>query len=521
MKRILALLLAALLAVTALAGCDAGPDDPYIPTGDGLTWDDPSEGPTGTDPEAPDAELTTVYSPDSTYNPYFSANLNNRAWMSLIYQGLFAVDSEYTAHPILCESFWRSPDMMTYVFYLRSDAAFSDGTPVTQADVKSSLDFALESARYKGRFGHVSSVSATEGNSITVKLDTPYADLPLLLDMPILKQTELNDIQPLGSGPFRLTQSAAGIRLVRVSNWWADATLPFTGSAITLKSAADPTKVRDEFERADVDLALADPGDPNYAAFRCDCELWDCESGVFLYLAVNINSKIFGKADIRSALTHAIDREALVEEFYHGYARSATLAASPLSPWYDSILAADYGYAPERFTQALADAGLEEPKIRLLVNSADPQRVLMARRVAAMLESCGLPVTVVSYTGDDYRYTLNIGNYDLHLGKTRLSPNMDLSAFFSGSGALNYGSIDNARLYALCLDALANEGNYYNLLKDTAQDGRLVPILFETYAVYGERGVVSDLAPARDNVFYYDLGNTAGDVRLDARKEES
>ena len=191
MKRILALILSVLLAVSVLTGCESGPDDPYIPTGDGLTWDDPSEGTTATDPDQPEQELTTVYTPDSTYNPYFSVNLNNRAWMSLIYQGLFCVDSSYTAHPLLCESFWRSPDMMTYVFYLRSDARFSDGTPVTQADAKASLDFARESQRYRGRFSHVSSVSATENNSITFKLDTPISDLPLLLDMPILKQTEL------------------------------------------------------------------------------------------------------------------------------------------------------------------------------------------------------------------------------------------------------------------------------------------------------------------------------------------
>jgi hypothetical protein len=47
-----------------------------------------------------------------------------------------------------------------------------------------------------------------------------------------------------------------------------------------------------------------------------------------------------------------------------------------------------------------------------------------------------------------------------------------------------------------------------------ADDGRLCPILFRSYAVYAKRGLVSDLTPARDNVFFYHLGKTADDVLI-------
>lgn len=522
MKRKLALFLAALTLISLLWGCADSGDTPYLPTGNGLTWDDPADGPGITEPEEIEQELTTVYTPDSTYNPYFSTDLNNRTWLSLIYQGLFAGDSSYVAHPILCESYWMSQDMQSYVFYLRSDATFSDGTPVTLEDVQASLKFAMDSDMYRGRFSHVSQIYLAH-DSITVELDTPCADFLLLLDVPILKQNELESAQPLGSGPFRMDHAASGMRLVKVGTWWAEdeATLAFTGSAITLKEAESPMQVRDDFERADVDLVCADPGDPDYAAYRCDFELWDCETGGFLYLAVNMNSWIFGNSTIRWALTHALNRNAIVEEFYHGYARSATLAASPLSPYYDTILAARYDYDPEVFNQAVADAGLVGSQVRLLVNAADAQRVTIARRIEAMLETSGLAVEVVAYTGDDYRYTLTVKNYDLHLGKTTLSPNMDLSAFFTGSGTLSFGGIANSRLYALCVDALANRGNYYNLHKELADDGRLVPILFETCAVYGERGAVSTLSPSRGNVFCYDLDLDAADVRLEQQKAEA
>lgn len=515
MKRRLALALAALMILT-LAGCGTEGGE-YIPTGDGLTWDDPSQPTDTTDPIPEDDDLITVYTPDSTYNPYFTTDLNNRTWMSLVYQGLFTADSDYISHPMLCENYWVSDDMQTYVFYIHSDATFSDGTPVTIADVEASLAFALESDRYQGRFRHVDDLFVADDGGITFRLDTPYEDFPLLLDVPILKQTELTAAQPLGTGPYRMTSGAGGMRLVKVSDWWAEAELPITGSAVILKEAESALQIRDAFERGDLELVCTDPGNSNYAAYRCDYELWDCETGSFLYLTANRDSWIFDNKELLQALSGAIDREALVNNFYHGYARPTTLATSPLSPYYDSILASRYGrYDPEKFEEICRNTLSADTTVRLLVNSSSTRRVSMAHRIEAMLEEHGMNVEVVAYSGNDYSYTLAISNYDLHLAQTTLSPNMDLSAFFSSDGALSDG-LYSTRLHALCLDALANQGNFYNLLREVAEDGHLIPILFGTNAVYGKRGAASSLSPSRDNVFYYDLGLVSWEVQLTER----
>ena len=89
-----------------------------------------------------------------------------------------------------------------------------------------------------------------------------------------------------------------------------------------------------------------------------------------------------------------------------------------------------------------------------------------------------------------------------------LSANMDLTAFFSSSGALNYGGINDVALYTLCTESLANHGNFYTLHQNVMNDGRVCPILFRSYAIYATRGLLTDLTPARDNVFYYSLGKT-------------
>ena len=91
---------------------------------------------------------------------------------------------------------------------------------------------------------------------------------------------------------------------------------------------------------------------------------------------------------------------------------------------------------------------------------------------------------------------------------------MDLSPFFSSSGSLSFGKISDAAIYALCKEALANHGNYYTLHQTVMNDGRLCPILFRSYAVYATRGLLTELTPARDNIFFYSLGKTMDSALL-------
>ena len=100
----------------------------------------------------------------------------------------------------------------------------------------------------------------------------------------------------------------------------------------------------------------------------------------------------------------------------------------------------------------------------------------------------------------------------LYLGQTRLSPNMDLTPFFSASGGLHYGGMDDLATYNLCLQALENQGNYYTLHQTVMDEGYLCPILFRSYAVYATRGLLTNLQPARDNLFFYTIGKTMTDA---------
>lgn len=498
------------LTLGLFAGCNTA-REPYTPTGSGLIGENDDVPPTENTNQ--NQELALVYYPGKSLNPYTATDHTNRVLLSLIYQGLFAVNSGYEPRPILCQSYNVSADMKTYTFYL-ADARFSDGTQVTAADAAASLQAAQGSPWYGGRLQHVKTVSGF-GNAVVVELDTPMENLPILLDIPIVKASEVEAARPLGTGPYRLDTAGGGLR--RQAGWWCSARLPIRGDFIKLIPVESAADIRDAFEFGGASLVCMDPASTDYVMFRSDYELWDSENGQFLYLACNSKSKVFSNPTVRAALTHAIDRKTLAEAYYHGFAQPATLPVSPESPWYNQTLAARFAYDPEKFAQAVAGAletkAIETNEVTLLVNSSDITRHRVGLAIAKMLEAGGLKVTITTATAANFAEALKAENYDLYLGQTRLSQNMDLTAFFSKNGTLNYGNMYAPALYATGLEALANAGNFYDLYQGVMENGQLCPILFQSYALFTKRGALSSLEPARDNLFYYDLGRSLADAQ--------
>ncbi len=517
-----------LLSLTLVLGLFAGcaSQQAYVPTGNGLAdYIQPTTAPTAPLVTAPGglytsaAKFTLAYFADEGFNPYDCTNINNRMLFSLLYQSLFITDSDYGVQPQLCESFTVTEDLTTYVFKL-ARATFADGTELTALDVVESLKEAKDSDYYEGRFEHIQKISEHEGNAVKITTDVPMEELPLLLDIPIVRYGDAESLTPRGTGPYVLEDTPEGLTLRRRDNWWCSVKVPMTAEVIQLMAGESTSQIRDEFEFGDLGVSTADPGAASYAAYRCDYELWNAESGVFLYLGVNVRSTVFSQQAVRVALSYAIDRQELLGSCYNGFGSAATLPASPHSPIYDKALSEQVVFDPGVFRQALTEAGMMGKTVRLLVNKDDSVRLKTARKLAEMISACGLNVELLELTYTDYRAILRDGTFDLYLGQTKLSPNMDLTEFFKEDGALSYGGMANATCYSLCKEALENSGNYYNLHQAVLRNGQLIPILFRSYAVYADRGLAPDMEPARDNVFYYSMGRSLESARIVVADEE-
>ena len=519
MRKIIALLLCAVLAVGCLAGCVIENEAEHIPTGNGLYSEEETTPAATTAPEESEekTQIVMAYYAELTLNPYACTDYTNRAFFPLLYQSLFVTDQDYNVSPLLCESYVMSEDMKNYTFYVTSDARFSDGDPVTGEDVTASLLTAMSSGYYAGRFSHVKSISNTGDGGVLIQLDTAYENLPLILDIPIVKKEQVSNTAPLGSGPYVLRTVGGSAALHKNTNWWCKAVLPIDQQIIPLSpvEGTDGTvNIRDQFEFFDVSLVLADPGSAFYAEYRCDYELWEIESGYMMYIGCNIlYSEHFDDGTLRTFLTYGIDRDYLAQDAYKGMVDPVTLPCAPTEVFYNKTLAANYGYDPMKFIDYLSRYRIPlkdgtQKKMVLLVNSDDSARVRIARNIAENLTDLGLPTGTLECKGSNFKNVLVAGTYDIYLGMTRMSANMDLTEFFRPYGEMSRGGLQHETIYSMCLNALENNGNYYNLYQKLVQDGRIIPVMFGHYNVYAERGLMPDLEPARDNVFYYSLGKT-------------
>lgn len=536
MKRILCLLLVLSVFLGTLSGCSRKIDNTgYQPTGDALLME--GEEPTEALEEEDAQNLVLAYYPSRSLNPIFGSDYTNRVLMSLMYQGLFAVDNKKNATPILCASYKVSANNRNWTFYLEENATFSDGTRVTPEDVVATYQQAMQNDYYMYRFyKHLLNVEVTEDRGILFQMDTAYQNLPLLLDVPIVKASEVEmgvtagTTPPAGTGPYVFVETSGGAVLQRNPNWWCGALkIPARDLTIDLIPVTSPAEVRDAFQfggENSVSVVCTNPMSDSFAEYRCDYELWEIESGYLLYIGCNIlYSEHFDDGTLRTFLTYGIDRETLAESAYKGLVDPVTLPCSPSESYYSKSLAAKYAYDPLKFIDRLSSYRIPQKdgadkELRLLVNSDDSARTRIAREIAETLTDLGLPCTTLESSSSLYKNTIDAGNFDMYLGMTRLSPDMDLTEFFRPYGKMSRGGLSHEILYNMCLKALEDSGNYYNFYQKLAEDGRIVPLMFGYYNVYAHRGLLPDLNPSRDNVFYYSMGKTMEDILIEETGEE-
>ena len=162
-------------------------------------------------------------------------NIRERVFESLLDRNY---DEPFALYGLLAESVTASPDRRRVTFKLRKQAKFSDGRPVTAADIAFSWQLLKDKGRPNHRYyyGKVSKVETPTPRVITFTFagTIPDRELPLILGlMPILPKHiyAKRDIQsaslelPVGSGPYAVAEVTPGAQLVfqKQTNYWARA----------------------------------------------------------------------------------------------------------------------------------------------------------------------------------------------------------------------------------------------------------------------------------------------------------
>jgi peptide/nickel transport system substrate-binding protein len=139
----------------------------------------------------------------------------------------------FSLYGLLAESIDASDDRKVMTFKLRPEAKFSDGSPVTAADIA----FSLETLRAKGRpnfrtsYSKITKIETPDERTITFTQDTPDRELPLIIGvMPIISKAfwqsrtfDTTTFDPIvGSGPYVIGEVKPGEAIVYRKNkeWW-------------------------------------------------------------------------------------------------------------------------------------------------------------------------------------------------------------------------------------------------------------------------------------------------------------
>lgn len=497
-RRLMALALALVLALS-LTGCwedEAEPDD---------FWDGalPQEDETPAREPARISEFTLPYLTGQTLDPVTCIDGVQQTVGALLYEPLFynPPAAEAETQLWLCLHA-ESSDYLTWVFSLRSDVTFSDGSPLTANDVLATYRRAAASERYGTRFAKVASMKARDTHTLVITLTRANCFFSRLLDIPVVKSGTENDLVPLGTGPYVYTGGTDGAALTVNERWWRDAALPL--GRIALAAAKDNDTALSLFASRSVHFLCLDPTGTGARTVGGAVELHDVPTTTMQYLGFNLGRTPLGSAAVRRAMSGLIDREELVSSRLSGHGTAAQLpllpqGSPPASQYEYTVSASDYA-------AALKEASVSDARPRsltLLVNEESSFKRAVAESLCAQLSTAALTVTVRALPWEDYLAALQSGNFDLYLGEVRLTADGDASALLDADGALNYGGFVSEQLSARSDEFLRGENaSAARYAEGFIAETPFAPLLFKSTAVLTPSGLIEGMTPTVSAPFY-------------------
>ena len=274
-------------------------------------------------------QFSLAYAPGESLDPITCADGMQQVVASLLCEGLFRLGPDFEPEPWLCKSYTYDPVSYTYVFTLYHGITFSDGSFLTSADVKATLDRARSSERYGARLSDVTGITAGS-ETVTVTLAGPNTGFPALLDIPIVKDGTWE--RPVGTGPYLFSAEDSGDWLIANQSWWRGAKQPL--DRIALVEASDQDTLLYRFSSHDVQLMTADLTGTTPISATDNVTYLDAGTTVLQYLGCNTTRAPLDDPALRRCLWSGIDRSELVSAFFSGHGIASQFPLSPASPLY-------------------------------------------------------------------------------------------------------------------------------------------------------------------------------------------
>lgn len=317
-----------------------------------------------------------------------------------VFEGLYDLNMHtYRAECGLAADAPVQIDDLEYEVTLREGTVFSDGSPLTSADVVNAFERNGESDLYGAFLSFITAVSAPDERTVRFKLNAPMgsvlqARLALVRVFPAALTDEQLATKPIGSGPwcYETINAADGGRISFTANHRYTGPWPATCERMEWSVLPDDTRRTDELIDKDVMAMEAAP------VVRAE-ELAGAGATVewvpgfnLPFLMFNCEKPPFDDVRVRQALLYAIDVDSLIGTYMAGHARAATSLLPDYFRHYHRA-ATVYSYDPEKARKLLAEAGVDELALTLRAN--DNWVSTLAPAIAEDWKAVGVTAEVV------------------------------------------------------------------------------------------------------------------------------
>ena len=360
----------------------------------------------------------------TTFDPIKSAQ-NVDFWVfSNVYDVLVRVDKSGTKlEPGLAEKWEVSPDNTVYTFTMR-DAKFEDGSPITARDAAFSLLRIRDNpgSLWADTYKVIKTAEAKDDKTLVVTLNQPTAPFLATLAMPgisILSEKAVTAAgeeacaeKPMASGAFGLVEWRRGDRVIlkKNPNFWQADRVKLDG--VEWISLVDDNTRMLKLQAGEIDCSI-------FVPFSKVAELKkDANLNITLdtstredHLLINHEKGDLGKKEVRQALDHAIDKQAIVDTVTFGVGKVARSYVPEGALYHnkDNLLRP---YDPEKAKQMLKDAGAEGLTLNHIVNAGDTVDEQIAVLIQQQLTKAGVTLNIQKLDPSTTWQTEVDGNYD-------------------------------------------------------------------------------------------------------------
>jgi peptide/nickel transport system substrate-binding protein len=324
--------------------------------------------------------LTAVigYGNNQSWDPTQTASAFSMAAFTNVYEPLVSGDPITRAPEPGLAAVPQDVSGRTIRFQLRDGAAWSDGQPVTAADVVFTYDRILDpqaNVQLRALFsGWLDSVVQTGTNAVEFRLKRPFryalqrAEAAMILPKHVF-DGHWDDAaagKTLGSGPYRITQQAPLDHTTFAKNDRYNGTHPAQFDTMIWKSIVDAAPRVAAISGARPQATIVDNIPPaNIAQLQKDGRQVQAVQGQNnVFLMFNTTHKPFDNTLVRQALQYAIDKNKIVQVALKGQGVPATSYLNPALPAYQKASTV-YDYDPQKAKQLLQQAGVSGLKITL------------------------------------------------------------------------------------------------------------------------------------------------------------